>query len=77
MAKVNQSPVTHVRSRLRNAAEASGMTQEEIGLKMGFKKGGARKAVSRLLNPSSEYDPRISTLLAFAKAINKPLKAIL
>jgi transcriptional regulator with XRE-family HTH domain len=77
MAKVNQNPVAVVRSKLRHAAEGSGMTQEEIGLKMGFTKGGARQAVSRLLNPDAEYDPRLSTLLAFAKAINKSLKEIL
>ena len=29
MAKVNHSPVTDVRSRLRDAAEASEMTQEK------------------------------------------------
>ena len=77
MAKANPNPVASVRSRLRIAAEASGMTQEEIGLKMGFTKGGARQAVSRLLNPEVEYDPRLSTLLAFAKAINISLKEIL
>ena len=53
------------------------MTQDEIGLKMGYAKGGARQAVSRLLNPEVEYDPRLSTLLSFAKAINTSLKEIL
>jgi transcriptional regulator with XRE-family HTH domain len=77
MAKSNPDNVGSVRSRLRDAAAASDMTQEEIGLKMGFSKGGARQAVSRLLNPDSEYDPRLSTLLAFAKAIHKSLKEIL
>lgn len=50
------------------------MTQEEIGLRMGFSKDSARKAVSRLLNPDVEYDPRLSTLLAFAEAVGRPLK---
>lgn len=50
------------------------MTQEEIGLAMGFSKGGARQAVSRLLNPGVHYDPRLSTLIDLAKAIGKPLK---
>lgn len=77
MAKTNHDPVGAVRSKLRKAADDSGMTQEEIGLKMGFTKGGARQAVSRLLNPEADYDPRLSTLLAFAKAINKSLKEIL
>jgi transcriptional regulator with XRE-family HTH domain len=66
-----------VREKLRRAAEQSGMTQEEIGLRMGFAKDSARKAVSRLLNLEAEYDPRLSTLLVFAKAINRPLKELL
>ncbi len=62
---------------MRRAVEHAGMTQEEIGLRMGFTKGGARQAVSRLLNPDSAYDPRLSTLLTFAKAIGKPLRDLL
>jgi transcriptional regulator with XRE-family HTH domain len=77
MAKANHDSVPSVRDRMRHAAEKSGMTQDEIGLKMGYAKGGARQAVSRLLNPEVEYDPRLSTLLAFAKAINTSLKEIL
>ena len=77
MAKANHDSVSSVRDRMRQAAEKSGMTQDEIGLKMGYAKGGARQAVSRLLNPEVEYDPRLSTLLAFAKAINTSLKEIL
>jgi hypothetical protein len=49
------------------------MTKEEIGLKMCFKKGGARQAVSRLLDTSIDYDPRLSTLIQFAEAIGRPL----
>jgi transcriptional regulator with XRE-family HTH domain len=72
-------PVTTmtVREKLRQAAQDSGMTQEEIGLRMGFAKDSARKAVSRLLNAEVDYDPRLSTLLAFASAINRPLKELL
>src|SRR5881398_1960003 len=77
MAKTNHNPLQIVRAKLREAAGASGLTQEEIGLKMGFSKGGARQAVSRLLNPEVEYDPRLSTLLAFAKAVQKPLKELI
>jgi transcriptional regulator with XRE-family HTH domain len=65
------------REKLRRAAESSGMTQEEIGLRMGFAKDSARKAVSRLLNLEAKYDPRLSTLLTFAKAIGRPLKELL
>ena len=63
-----------IRDRLRQAAKDSGMTQEAIGLAMGFRKGGAKQAVSRLLNPDIHYDPRLSTLIQLAKAIGKPLK---
>ena len=77
MAKANHDSVSSVRDKMRRAAETSGMTQDQIGLKMGYAKGGARQAVSRLLNPEVEYDPRLSTILAFAKAINTSLKEIL
>jgi transcriptional regulator with XRE-family HTH domain len=76
MASTKQAPDTasSIREKLRRAAEQSGMTQEEIGLRMGFAKGGARQAVSRILNPEVDYDPRLSTLIEFAKAINRQLK---
>jgi len=66
-----------VRNKLREAAEASGMSQHDIGVAMGLEPDSARKAVSRLLNPNVEYDPRLSTLLAFAQAIKRPLSDIL
>jgi transcriptional regulator with XRE-family HTH domain len=76
MATLNADAETAktVRQKLRRAADESGMTQEEIGLRMGFGKASARKAVSRLLNSEVEYDPRLSTLLCFAEAIGRPLK---
>jgi transcriptional regulator with XRE-family HTH domain len=77
ISKAIPATATTVREKLRHAAESSGMTQEEIGLRMGFAKDSARKAVSRLLNLEAEYDPRLSTLLAFAKAIGRPLKDLL
>jgi hypothetical protein len=76
-ARTTPDSVTTVRDKMRRAAEESGMTQEEIGLRMGFSKDSARKAVSRLLNPQVTYDPRLSTLLSFASAIGKGLKDIL
>jgi len=77
MGKANHRTVASVREKLRRAAEESGMTQEEIGLRMGFAKGGARQAISRLLNPESEHDPRLSTLIEFARALNRDLKDLL
>lgn len=70
-------PILACREKLRNAAEASGLTQEEIGVKMGLAEKDARKAVSRLLNLGIDYDPRLSTLISFAKALGKDLKEII
>jgi transcriptional regulator with XRE-family HTH domain len=69
--------VTIIREKLRLAVKESGMTQEEIGLRMGFAKDSARKAVSRLLNVEVDYDPRLSTLIAFASALGQDLKKLL
>jgi transcriptional regulator with XRE-family HTH domain len=76
-SKAKPESVATLRTKLRQAAKDSGMTQEEIGLRMGFGKDSARKAVSRLLNVEAEYDPRLSTLLVFASALNRTLKDIL
>jgi transcriptional regulator with XRE-family HTH domain len=76
-SKAKPDSVASLREKLRQAAKESGMTQEEIGLRMGFSKDSARKAVSRLLNTEGEYDPRLSTLLTFASALNRPLKDLL
>lgn len=70
-------PVAAIRERMRQAAKVSGLTQEEIGVRMSYSKHSARQAVSRLLNPDVEYDPRLSTLLAFAEALKLTLKDIL
>lgn len=77
MGKQKPDTVAAVREKLRQVAEESTLTQEEIGVRMGFAKSGARSAVSRLLSPDGKYDPRLSTLLAFAKAVGKPLRDIL
>ncbi len=75
--KAKPESVASLREKLRQAAKDSGMTQEEIGLRMGFPKSSARQAVSRLLNPEADHDPRLSTLLSFAGALNRPLKDLL
>jgi transcriptional regulator with XRE-family HTH domain len=69
--------VLSVREKLRDAANSSGMTLEQIGMKMGFREGGARQAVSRLLDANLEYDPRLSTLIQFARAVGKPLSDLI
>jgi transcriptional regulator with XRE-family HTH domain len=77
VSKLIPETIVTLRAKLRLAAKDSGLTQEEIGLRMGFTKDSARKAVSRLLNLGVKYDPRLSTLLAFANAIGRPLKELL
>lgn len=79
MKAVNSIPesIGTVRDKMRLAMKKSGMTQEEVGLRMGFSKDSARKAVSRLLNVETDHDPRLSTLLAFASALNCSLKELL
>ncbi len=77
MGKKTIDPVEAVCERLRRAMKESGMTQEGIGLRMGFSKASARQAVSRLLNADVKHDPRLSTLILFASAVNKVLKDLL
>jgi transcriptional regulator with XRE-family HTH domain len=67
--------ICRVRENLRSAAADSGLSQQEIGVRMGYSAASARQAVSRMLN--DDYDPRLSTLLAFARAIQKPLQDLL
>jgi transcriptional regulator with XRE-family HTH domain len=69
--------VDSLRSNLRRAAEDSGLTYEEIGIRMGYKQTVARAAVSRLTNPKVDHDPRISTVLSFCDAVHKPLTEVL
>jgi transcriptional regulator with XRE-family HTH domain len=76
-AKPMPETVAAIRDKLRIAVEESGMTQEEVGLRMGFSKESARKSVSRLLNADADLDPRLSTLLSFSEALGKSLKELL
>jgi len=72
----SEQTIEIIRRNMRSAAEESKMTQQEIGAAMGFAASGARQAVSRLLS-TEDYDPRLSTLLAFASAIKRRLSDIL
>jgi len=57
----------HVRRKALELFERSGMTQEELGLKMGYEAGTARRAVWQLFNKVS--DPRLSTVEKLAAAL--------
>lgn len=63
-----------IRKRMVSAAAESGLTYQEIGESMGSKETTARKLVQKLLtDESANFNPRIETLLKFAKAVNKSL----
>jgi DNA-binding XRE family transcriptional regulator len=67
--------IENARAKLRRAVAESGLTQEEIGIRMGMARSAARAGVSRIL--SHKNDPRLSTLLALAAALNCPLNDLL
>lgn len=64
-----------VKVELRKAVAESGLTQEEIGQRMGHPKTAARAAVSQLLSKGS--NPSLQTLVKFTLAIGKKLSDIL
>jgi hypothetical protein len=66
-----------VRAKLRRAIEESGLTHEQIGVRMGLTAAAARTVISRLLSSHFDRDPRLSTLLALAQALGRPLRDLL
>ena len=70
-----QMDLERVRKKLSQAANQSGLTQQEIGQRMGFDEKDGRKAVWRLINKVG-YDARLSTVLKFAKAVGQSLPSI-
>jgi transcriptional regulator with XRE-family HTH domain len=60
--------------RVKKLFEASGMSQQELGEKMGYAPASARQAVSQFLKSG---DPQISMLRRFAKAVGVKLDALL
>lgn len=75
--KPPRDQVNALRVKLRAAADKTDMTYTEIGIAMGMDLESARRVVSRLLSPNIDYDPRLSTLVAFAQAIKQPLAELL
>ena len=58
----------------RKRFDDSGMTQQELGEKMGYAPETARQAVSQFLKSG---DPQISMLRRFAEAMGISVKALL
>jgi transcriptional regulator with XRE-family HTH domain len=68
--RVNDPVMQAVRKRFDN----SGMTQQELGEKMGYAPQTARQAVSQFLKSG---DPQISMLRRFAKAMGISVRSLL
>ena len=62
-----------VMKRVQKLYEASGLTQQQLGEKMGYAPPSARQAVSQFLKSG---DPQISMLRRFAKAVGVKLTEI-
>lgn len=61
--------------RARELFAQSGLTLDELGQKMGYEGGVARKSAWQFLNKTA--DPRMSTLRRFAAALSVPLADLL
>ena len=59
---------------IRKAVETSGMTQQQLGDKMGYPAESARKSVSQLLRG---HDPRVGTVRKLADALGISLSRLL
>jgi transcriptional regulator with XRE-family HTH domain len=68
--KVEDPAMAAVRERFAK----SGLTQQEVGERMGYAPGSARQAVSQFLKSG---DPQISMLRRFAKALGISVKSLL
>jgi hypothetical protein len=65
-----------VRATLRQRVQQSGLTYEDIGPRMGLSKESSTAALARLLSKEGP-DPRLSTLIALARAVNCSLAELL
>lgn len=61
-------------AKVRRAVEKSGLSQQQIGQKMGYGEKTARQAVNQLLRSN---DPRIGTLRRLAKALDVKLESLI
>ena len=59
---------------VRKALEASEMTQQALGERMGYPADSARKSVSQFLR---SHDPRVGMVRRFADALGVPLSRLL
>jgi len=72
---MDDPPVTDAAMvRARERFEASGMTLDDLGLKMGYPAASARKSAWQFLFRT--HDPRLSMLRKFAAAMGCTLKSL-
>jgi transcriptional regulator with XRE-family HTH domain len=60
--------------KVRKLYEASSLTQQELGEKMGYQASSARQAVSQFLKSG---DPQVSMLRRFAKAMGVKVESLI
>jgi len=60
-------------AKVRRLIDASGMTRQQIGEKMGYSPASARQAITQLLRARN---PQIATLRRLAKAIGVRLNSL-
>ena len=60
--------------KVRKLFEGSGMTQQELGEKMGYQPTSARQAVSQFLKSG---DPQVGMLRRFAKAMGVKIDSLI
>ena len=63
-----------VMASVRHRLEKSGLSLQDLGLKMGYPEESARKSIWQFLKSA---DPRISMLRRFAKALGITLEELL
>ncbi len=73
MARQQSKP--KVMDRARALFEKSGLSLEELGKRMGYANGAARKSAWQFLNKT--MDPRLSMLIKFADALNLTLSDVI
>lgn len=71
---MSQTDSDVVMRKIKKIFESSGMSLEQLGQRMGYEEGTARRAVWQFLNKTT--DPRLSMLQRFAEAVGVELKDI-
>ena len=63
-----------VMEKARKSFDSSGLSLEELGRRMGYEEGTARRAAWQFLKKTS--DPRVSMIYRFAEALEIPVEEL-